>query len=168
MGCLCLSLLSQRRKERKVFPEVASLAFQLKQPLSKDEFERYYELRWRILRAPWDEPRGSEVDDIENRCFHVMVIHDDKVIGVGRLQYNSSKEAQIRYMAVDDSYEGNGIGSSIVNTLETEAKRTNHNMVVLDAREPAVGFYEKLGYEVTQKSYLLFDDIQHYQMIKSL
>ena len=144
------------------------MVFQLKQPQSKNEFERYYELRWRILRAPWNEPKGSEVDDNENDCFHVMATDDDKVIGVGRLQYNSNNEAQIRYMAVDDNYEGNGIGSSIVNALEQEATRTEHGLVVLDAREPAVGFYKKLGYKVKNKSYVLFDSIQHYRMIKLL
>jgi predicted GNAT family N-acyltransferase len=144
------------------------LAFQLKQPLSKDEFERYYELRWRVLRAPWNEAKGSEADDIEENCFHIMVTDANKVIGVGRLQYNSANEAQIRYMAVDDDYEGNGIGSSIVNALEQEAARTKHKLIMLDAREPAVGFYEKLGYQVKQKSYVLFDSIQHYQMIKHL
>ena len=144
------------------------MVFQLKQPQSKDEFECYYELRWRVLRAPWNEPRGSEVDDIEQDCFHVMATDGGKVIGVGRLQYNSNNEAQIRYMAVDDNYEGNGVGSSMVSALEHEAKRTEHELIVLDAREPAVGFYEKLGYKVKNKSYLLFDSIQHYQMIKYL
>ena len=144
------------------------MVFQLKQPQSKDEFECYYELRWRVLRAPWNEPRGSEVDDIEQDCFHVMATDGGKVIGVGRLQYNSNNEAQIRYMAVDDNYEGNGVGSSMVSALEHEAKRTEHELIVLDAREPAVGIYEKLGYKVKNKSYLLFDSIQHYQMIKYL
>ena len=144
------------------------MVFQLKQPQSKEEFERYYELRWRILRAPWNELKGSEIDDIEKDCFHVMAVDDNKVIGVGRLQYNSNNEAQIRYMAVDENHEGNGIGSSIVNALEQEAARTEHKLVVLDAREPAVGFYEKLGYKVKNKSYLLFNSIQHYQMIKHL
>jgi ribosomal protein S18 acetylase RimI-like enzyme len=39
---------------------------------------------------------------------------------------------------------------------------------VLDAREPAVGFYEKLGYEVTGESYLLFNSIQHFRLQKTL
>ena len=169
MGCVCLIKFTAKAQSAQSFhPVVKSLTIQLKQPQSKDEFERYYELRWRILRAPWDEPRGSEVDNIEDRCFHIMVTNNDKVIGVGRLQYNSDNEAQIRYMAVDDNHEGNGVGSCIVDALEQEARRTERSLIVLDAREPAVGFYKKLGYEVKQKSYLLFDEIQHYQMIKNL
>jgi len=140
----------------------------IKQPESPEELERYYDLRWRMLRAPWGEPRGSEIDEIEDRCFHIMVTNDETVLGVGRLQYNAADEAQIRYMAVEKGYEGNGIGRMIVNALEQEAINKNVSTVMLDAREPAVGFYQKLGYSIEKKSYVLFDEIQHFRMIKQL
>ncbi len=128
----------------------------------------YFDLRWRILRAPWGEPEGSEIDDIEDQCFHIMVLDNDKAIGVGRLQFNSADEAQIRYMAVEKAYEGNGIGRMIVDVLEQETNNKNIKTVMLDAREPAIGFYEKLGYRIEKKSYLLFNEIQHYRMKKFL
>ena len=56
----------------------------------------------------------------------------------------------------------------IVNALEQEAGNRNINSIVLDAREPAVGFYEKLGYSIEKKSYLLFNEIQHFRMRKHL
>lgn len=140
----------------------------IKQPETDHEYAQYYDLRWRVLRAPWGEPKGSEIDDIEDRCFHIMASVNDKVAGVGRLQYNSDNEAQIRYMAVEKEYEGKHIGSRIVYALEQEARNRNINTIVLDAREPAVGFYNKLGYHTEKKSYLLFDAIQHYRMKKKL
>lgn len=142
--------------------------FAIKQPESPDEFKQYYDLRWRILRAPWGEPEGSEVDEIEEQCFHIMVSNDGKAVGVGRLQFNSAVEAQIRYMAVEKAYEGNGIGRMIVNTLEQEARNKNMCTVILDAREPAVGFYQTLGYTIDKKSYVLFNEIQHFRMVKRL
>ncbi|MGB5645213.1 MAG: GNAT family N-acetyltransferase [Gammaproteobacteria bacterium] len=140
----------------------------IKQPESTEEFKHYYALRYRILRAPWGEPQGSEIDDIEDRCFHIMAMDDQTIVGVGRLQFNSADEAQIRYMAVEKDYEGNGIGRIIVNALEQEAMDRNVNTVTLDAREPAVGFYQELGYSVKEKSYVLFDKIQHYRMTKQV
>ena len=140
----------------------------IKQPESPEEFNHYYQLRHRILRAPWGEPEGSEIDDMENRCFHIMVMDNDRTVGVGRLQYNSSDEAQIRYMAVEKEYERNGIGRMIVDALEQEAESNGIRTVVLDARKPAVGFYQKLGYGTEGKSYVLFDEIQHYRMVKHL
>ena len=109
------------------------------------------------------------VDAIEDQCFHVMAVNDNnKIIGVARLQFNSNNEAQIRYMAIDNSFQRQGIGRELVKTLEQYAKKTNHKNIVLDAREAAVTFYKKLGYKVINKSYLLFDEIQHFRMTKIL
>ena len=144
------------------------MAFTIKQPESPEEFKSYFKLRYRILRAPWGEPEGSEVDEMEDQCFHIMVMDNQKTIAVGRLQYNSADEAQIRYMAVEKEYEGNGIGRMIVNTLEQQARKKNVGTVILDAREPAVGFYQKLGYKIEKKSYVLFNEIQHYRMTKQM
>ena len=40
--------------------------------------------------------------------------------------------------------------------------------IVLEARENAVPFYEAIGYTIVAESYLLFSEIQHYRMQKSL
>lgn len=40
--------------------------------------------------------------------------------------------------------------------------------IVLNARENAIKFYEKNGYHIIEKSYLLFGKIQHYKMIKRI
>ena len=145
------------------------MSYSIKQPATEDEFAQYYRLRWELLRAPWNEPLGSEKDDIEDQCFHAMVTDgEERCIGVGRLQLNSEREAQIRYMAVATPHEKKGVGTRIINALELEAKQKNMKTIVLDAREPAIGFYLKLGYTQKQKTYLLFDSIQHYHMEKSL
>jgi predicted GNAT family N-acyltransferase len=143
------------------------LPIQIRQPETDAEFVQYYDLRWRILRAPWHQPAGSEKDDSEASCHHVIAVSDDgSIVGVGRLQFNSDDEAQIRYMAVEPAYEGRDIGRQIVTALESFAFEKERRKIVLDAREPAVGFYQRLGYEVTEKSYMLFDCIQHYRMKK--
>jgi len=143
--------------------------YHIKQPKTGYEFKSYYHLRWQLLRAPWNQPQGSEVDDIEDQCFHVMAIDsENNVIAVARLQFNSDTEAQIRYMAVYSSYQRQGIGRDLITTMETQATAASCKKIVLDAREPAVGFYQKLGYTLHEKSYLLFDEIQHYRMSKAL
>ena len=149
------------------------MSFVISQPETKIEYKQYYQLRWKTLRAPWNQPEGSEVDDIEDLCIHIMVIdtnhvENNNVIGVARLQLNSSTEAQIRYMAVAGEYERQGVGRELVKALEQHAKKSSCKNIVLHAREPALGFYQKLGYKVIKKSYCLFDEIQHFQMIKEL
>ena len=145
----------------------------IKQPETEEEFKHYYQLRWDLLRAPWNQPPGSEIDELEDQCFHIMAIavnddDKDKVIGVGRLQFNTETEAQIRYMAVAREQESKGIGRKLVNALEERAHSSSCTTIVLDAREPAVAFYQKLGYKLVEKSYLLFAEIQHFRMVKQL
>ena len=119
----------------------------IKQPENDSEFARYFDLRWRILRAPWNQPPGSEKDDIEQDCHHIIACTDaGDIVGVGRLQFISQTEAQIRYMAVEPAYEGRSIGRLIVAALENIAAENKRHTIVLDAREPAVGFYQRLEY----------------------
>ena len=143
--------------------------FHIRQPKTETEFRQYYHLRWKLLRAPWQQPEGSEVDDLEQHCFHLMVTNSENaVIAVARLQSNSAAEAQIRYMAVDEPYRGQGIGRQLITALEHQSIKSDHGRIVLDARDTALEFYKKQGYEVSEKSYLLFDVIQHYRMKKNL
>ena len=145
------------------------MSFVISQPGTEKEYEQYYHLRWKILRAPWNQPEGTETDDIEDRCFHIMAVDEIKnIIAVARLQFNSNTEAQIRYMAVVREHEKNGIGRELVNAMELHAQNSSCKKIVLHARAPAIGFYQKLGYQVIEKSYLLFDEIQHFRMVKEL
>ena len=145
------------------------MTIKIQQPITKEDFEQYFHLRWKLLRAPWNEPEGSEQDELEDQCFHLMAEDGNQTcIAVGRLQLNTETEAQIRYMAVEKTHEGKGIGQNIVIELEKIAIEKMISIMVLDAREPAVGFYEKLGYINKEKSYLLFNSIQHYRMEKRL
>ncbi len=90
-------------------------------PKTKREFERYYHFRWQILRAPWNQPSGSERDELDDTAYHVVVWERDGVpIGVGRLHFNNKDGAQIRYMAVEESFRGNGIGTAIHKILKKE------------------------------------------------
>lgn len=67
-------------------------------------------------------------------------------------------------MVVDPDYQRQGIGKNIILTLYQIAKEMGLKKIILDAREPSVGFYTKLRYKITRKSYLLFGEIKHLQM----
>lgn len=141
---------------------------QIISPETDEDFEKYYELRWRILRKPWNQPLGSERDDNEDTSFHLMATENNKILAVARLQFINDTTAQLRYMAIDNQSEGQGIGRSIVEAMETYARDNGANSIFLHARENAAGFYKKTGFKVEEKSYLLFDCIQHYRMTKTI
>ena len=139
------------------------------EPSSHDEFERYYHLRWKILRAPWNQPPGSERDAQDEGSTHVMAVNAAReLLGIGRLHFNSISEAQIRYMAVAVDWQRCGVGSLILDQLEQRARRLGAQQVVLDARETAIGFYRKRGYRATGPGHMLFNQIAHVHMCKQI
>ena len=140
------------------------------EPATSKEFKKYYNLRYEVLRKPWLQPKGSERDEEEETSLHRMIIDEPngKAVAVGRLQFNSIEEAQIRYMAVSDDYQGMGYGSKIVKALDNIAREKGSRKIILQSRENAMKFYEKNGYKIIEKSYLLFDEIQHWLMEKEL
>lgn len=138
-------------------------------PTTEDDFARYFDLRWRILRAPWNQPRGSERDAFEDQSWHRMACLEERIpVGVARLQRNSADQGQIRYMAVEPSQRRHGIGTALVNALETQALALAMTEIVLDAREESVDFYCGLGYEVVGPAHTLFGTIRHSRMRKRL
>ena len=140
----------------------------IKEPKTEEEFEQYYDLRWRILRQPWNQPHGSEKDEKENESIHIIVIHNDKVIGCGRGHFNSPSEAQIRYMAVDEDFQGKGVGNKLLKVLERRLTKEGARTIILNARDNAVKFYKKHDYKIIGKGNILFDVIEHFKMRKEI
>lgn len=137
-------------------------------PQSSADYSKYYDLRWRILRAPWQQDKGSEKDDHENTAFHLMAIEKNHIVAVGRLHFIDDSTAQIRYMAVDSGYEGRGYGKAILTALEKHAMLCKAKKIILDARENAVGFYQKQGYAIINESHVLYGEIRHFRMSRVL
>ena len=143
--------------------------FEIRSPATKSEFESYYDLRWQILRAPWQQPKGSEVDELESQSIHRMVVDEQgDVLAVGRLHKADQHSSQIRYMAVAEKAQGMGLGKQVLNALVDVAKQQGVTEIQLNAREQALTFYEKLGFENLGKGHLLYGEIQHYSMRISL
>jgi predicted GNAT family N-acyltransferase len=145
-------------------------AAQVRDPSTPEDFRRYFELRWKILRAPWNQPRGSERDPLdEQHSTHLMLTGtDDRVLGVGRLHFNNIREAQIRYMAIEIACQRKGLGSLLLTALEHRARELGAARIVLDARESALGFYRKHGYVAVGTGHVLFNRIAHLRMVKQL
>ncbi len=139
------------------------------EPHTPKEFEAYFLLRYELLRKPWNQAIGSEKDEYENSAFHAMACDEkNNVVGVCRLQLNSSTEAQLRYMAVKNNMQGLGIGKKLINYLEKKAQKKGATKMILQARENAIDFYKKCGYSIVEKSYLMWGEIQHYLMEKNI
>jgi len=139
----------------------------IRAPKTPEEFQRYRDLRWKILRAPYNQPRISEKDDQGIVDFPLMVCEVDGIpIGVGRAHFISKDEAQIRSISVDPEWEGKGIGSIVLKELEKIVTEKGAKRIIIHARNSAVEFYKKNGYTAVEPSYTLFGEIEHTLMEK--
>lgn len=144
------------------------MEIKIRAPFDPLEWGAYFDLRWRELRAPWNEPRGSERDDLEDKSIHAAAFMASTIVGVGRAHLNTPEEAQVRYMATENSYRSKGIGGKILAHLEQKAKAQGATSIVLNAREKAREFYERNGYHVVGPGHTLYDEINHVVMRKQL
>ena len=129
----------------------------------------YFDLRWRVLRQPWNQPRGSERDNLDETAFHLVIgTPEGKPLAIGRLHLNSPAEAQVRFMAVDPAWRNRGLGGRILRGLEDAARAWRVKCIVLNAREDASEFYMTHGYHVEGAGETLFGDVRHVRMRKNL
>lgn len=143
--------------------------FSLAEPQSEADWQSYYDLRWRVLRAPWNQPRGSERDAQEGQSIHVMLCDAScHAVAAGRLHFLSPTEAQVRYMAVEPAFAGRGLGSRILLELESRAASAGIRRMVLNARKDVVPFYLKHHYSITGSADTLFGVIEHVRMEKEI
>ena len=150
-------------------PTEGSERLELRSPAEPNEWGRYFDLRWRVLRKPWNQPRGSERDDRELDSSHLALWDDrGRPVAGGRLQMNSPTDAQVRYMAVEREFAGQGLGSRILAGLEVRARELGATRVVLNSRETARGFYDRHGYAAVGPAETMFGEVAHIRMSKTL
>ena len=69
---------------------------------SPEEINNIIQLRYKILRQPWNKPIETATDELELESVNAFITsHAGEVIACGRLQNNGKGIGQIRYMAVD-------------------------------------------------------------------
>ncbi|MDG1146998.1 MAG: GNAT family N-acetyltransferase [Crocinitomicaceae bacterium] len=138
----------------------------IRKPITPKEWEKYYDLRYKLLRKPLDQPLGSERNDGDLAGQHFALYENDILRAIARLDQSEAGISQVRFVAVHTDSQGKGFGKLIMNAVEAKSlKRGNHKMI-LHARDYAVDFYLNLGYSKIKKSYKLFGTLQHYLMEK--
>jgi N-acetylglutamate synthase-like GNAT family acetyltransferase len=136
---------------------------------TKQQLNSILKLRYEVLRKPWSQTIDSASDQLEHKSINAFIQNNKGVfIACGRLQENENKIGQIRFMAVDQNYQGKGLGKLIITSLEEKAKDLQLNKIQLQARENAVSFYKNNGYVMIEKTFLLWDQIQHFLMEKNV
>lgn len=114
-------------------------------------------LRYEVLRKPLGMPLGSEENAAEGRCLHCVALRDGVVVGcVLWLADDDGKGGKLMQMAVAESVRGQDVGRRLVRELERKVAADGVKVVRMHARESALPFYDKLGYEVVSE---LFSEV---------
>lgn len=112
-------------------------------------------------------------DDL-NTTAHFGIYDDEIIVGVTSIFQTSTpllsqkQQFQLRGMAIVDSHQKRGLGDQLVQRAEQYVKENNAEVLWFNAREIAVGFYKKMGYETIGEPFAIGDIGIHYVMHKPL
>lgn len=132
------------------------------------EYTESLGLRSDVLRVPLGKELSDSDTFSEESQLHFGCFMAGQLKGC-IIAKPTEREAQVklRQMAVARSFQGQGVGKKLILDFELFLKRKGVKKIELSARGAAVGFYEKLGYEVVGVFYLE-QGIEHIQMQKSI
>ena len=113
--------------------------------------------------------------DLEKETLHLGYFDGDKLAAVATYvqrknsQFKASNQYQLRGMAVLPSHRGRKLGEKLLLKGENLLKEINPNILLwFNARESAVGFYQKYGYKTTGPTFMIPNVCMHIVMFKNL
>jgi predicted GNAT family N-acyltransferase len=111
------------------------------------------DLRYDGLYRAWGLPRRL-VDDTDGRTYvHFAALVDERLVGYARLHLEEG-DCQAYQVVVREDVRGTGVGRILMEAAATRARAGGRTVIELDARDHAVGFYERLGYDVVGDEFL--------------
>lgn len=109
-------------------------------------FTQVFALREKVLRQPlglslYNEDTSGDAVDVT-----FIAIANEIIIGCVMCKLLGDGIVKLRQMAVEDKWQNQGIGKLLVLAAEADARQNNQIKIQLHARQNAIGFYEKLGF----------------------
>ncbi len=131
------------------------------------EYNQMIRLRDDILRRPLGLSFSQEELNKEKEEILIGAFEDEKMLGCCMLVKEEPTVVRLRQMAVSNNLQGKGIGKALMLFAENIARDRGFHTLKMHARKTAVGFYERLGYEIAGPE---FEEvtIPHFVMEKKL
>lgn len=119
------------------------------------EYASLCKLRYRVFFQDRGFPQAIIFDEHEHTSWYAVVASSgsDEVVACGRLTALATGEFQISQMAVDPSWQGKKLGSTVMMALLKKAEDLGATSVILDARSSAIGFYQRFGFQVSSEEF---------------
>jgi len=131
------------------------------------EYDASVVLRYRVLRAPLGLHPGPEERAAEATLRHLGAFEGERLVACLMLEDRGDGRVKMRQVAVDFDRQHTGIGTRLVAHAEAVAVASGFTVMVLNARAPAVPFYQRLGYETEGEPFVEVT-VPHLAMTKRL
>jgi len=141
--------------------------FTVKLVETERELEAAIGVRFRVFVSEQSVPAEEELDQADATATHAIALHQNRVVGTGRLLRQDAETAVIGRMAVDLEWRRHGVGGLILEHLEEVARSQGMKRSVLNAQEYVKEFYASHGY-VEHGDVFLEVEIPHIEMRKEL
>ena len=136
---------------------------------ASSRYEELVKLRYKVLLEPLGFEFLNAHREKEANYLHIACIEklDDALVGGCILAPIDNETIRLMQVAVDNKYQGEGIGQDLVRYAEQRSKEAGYSQIEMHAMLSVVSFYEKLGY--TQEGELIEEKgITFAKMIKKI
>ena len=124
-------------------------------------------LRKRILRDPLGLEWTEEEESWESRERHFEGRVDNEMVACVVIRPLGNGRVKLRQMAVEPARQGTRIGRGLLEGVEKILITDEVDRIELNARDTAVGFYERLGFRKVGEEFVEVT-IPHWKMVKTL
>jgi hypothetical protein len=133
------------------------------------EYDELLALRYTVLRAPLDLEYSVGELRLEYKNLHLAIYDEQhRLLGAAMLVPSMTESAaEMRQVAVLPAAQGKGVGRFLVEQFEKKARHLGFAAIQLAARDTAVAFYQKLGYNSISEPYQKLE-ISHLDMQKKI
>jgi predicted GNAT family N-acyltransferase len=131
------------------------------------EYDQMIQLRLDVLRKPLG--LSFSLDELKKEKTDILLgaFEEDKLLACCVLTSQDSKAIQLRQMAVQNNLQGKGVGATLLRFAENVACDRGYCYMTMHARESAVQFYQKHGYQIEGDPFQEVT-IPHYKMVKKI
>lgn len=134
--------------------------------------EETYNLRKDVLRKNIDLPYKFN-GDLDESTFHLGAFKENKLVGIVSFMKSSNDniqgtQYQLRGMATLPEVRGEGFGNLLIKKGTEILQQKAIEFVWCNAREVALGFYQRNGFEIIDQSFDIERVGAHYKMVKEI
>ena len=131
------------------------------------EYDQMVNLRYEIMRKPLGLSFNEEELKKEKEDILIGAFDEEEIIGCCMITKVDHQCGQLRQMAVQKNKQGIGVGESMMAFAENIARDRGYKILMMHARDTAIGFYEKYGYKIKGNGFIELN-IKHHIMEKKL